>query len=258
MPLTYSEYLKIDPLLKLQNTKSEDHDEMLFIIVHQVYELWFKQILFEMKLLQSRLEEGSGPPALKTLKRILTILKVMVSQVDVIETMTPLEFNSFRSRLESSSGFQSSQFREFEFRLGKRNSRFLEQFEVGSEARNRLEGLMNSKSLFDSFLIYLKNCSYKIEDSAFTQNGRVATDPHPETQKVLLKIYNSDPGTTQICEMLVDLDEGIQEWRYRHVKMVERTIGAKMGTGGSMGAEYLRKTLFTPIFPDLWDIRSQF
>src|SRR5574338_1016234 len=154
---TYSEYLKIDELLRLQQPLSEgpEHDELLFIVIHQVYELWFKQVLHELDYLESLLARRDHARAQHTIKRVLTILKVMVSQIDILETMTPLEFLSFRDRLESGSGFQSYQFREFEFVLGHKNPAALDRYAAGSEHRRRLERRLAAPTLWDSFLHFL-------------------------------------------------------------------------------------------------------
>jgi tryptophan 2,3-dioxygenase len=255
--ITYSSYLKVDELLQLQQPLSDgpEHDEMLFIIIHQVYELWFKQVMHEVDQLSAALARHDTAVSLHTFKRILTILKTMVSQVDILETMTPISFSSFRTRLESSSGFQSYQFREFEFALGHRRKAMIEFHPEGSDARSRLLKRASQPSLYDVFLEYLRGSGYAIpeETPADPYTPRPAS---PAIQEILIHIYRTDPVTTQICERLVDLDEGIQEWRYRHVKMVERTIGTKPGTGGSAGAGYLKSTLFHPLFPDLWAIRA--
>jgi len=252
--LTYTSYLALDEVLGAQRPRSDEHDEILFIVIHQVYELWFKQILHEMGYLQQRLEAGDTPHAVRTLRRILTILKLVVSQIDVLETMTPSQFTSFRARLEASSGFQSAQFRELEAVLGRRDERVFQHYPEGSAARERIANAMARPSLFDSFLRYLVGEGYPLSaERDVTQ----PLQPSPELQQVLLRVYGDDAGAANIAELLVDLDEGVQEWRYRHVKMVERTIGDKTGTGGSAGAAYLRKTLFTPVFPDLWAVRSE-
>ena len=260
MALTYTSYLKIDELLALQQPLSEgpEHDELLFIVIHQVYELWFKQVLHELEHLQRGLESNNEPQALQGLKRIRTILKTMVSQVDILETMTPIQFESFRHRLEASSGFQSAQFRAFEITLGKRAEAVLKPHQPGSAARAMLEERLAQDTVYQSFLKFLKHRGYDIPSDALEPLGATSTQAHPAVQEVLLDVYRTNPSLSQVCELLVDLDEGVQEWRYRHVKMVERTIGAKIGTGGSSGAEYLRKTLFAPLFPDLWLIRSEF
>jgi tryptophan 2,3-dioxygenase len=239
--LTYASYLALDEILGAQKPRSDEHDELLFIIIHQVYELWFKQILYEAEYLQRQLEAGHTAQSTRALRRILTIFKVIVAQIDVLETMTPRQFASFRRRLDAASGFQSAQFRELEAVLGRRDSRVFEHYPEGA-ARDRIAAAMSRPSLFDSFLRYLESHGYA-----------VAGDLEP----MLLQVYRDDSGPATIAEHLVDLDEGVQEWRYRHVKMVERTIGDKPGTGGSSGADYLRSTLFRPMFPALWAIRSE-
>jgi tryptophan 2,3-dioxygenase len=201
---TYSSYLCLDQLLSCQRPATDEHDEMLFIVIHQVYELWFKQILHEAALLQRRLTDGNAAGALHTARRIAKILKTIVGQLDVLETMTPKQFASFRPELGTASGFQSEQFRVIERTLG---------------------------DIYAALLSYL---------------GDTTLD----------EVYAAEGEQAEVCEALVDIDEGIQEWRYRHVMMVQRIIGARAGTGGSSGAEYLRSTLFRPAFPELWEVRG--
>ena len=255
---TYSDYLMLDELLDLQRPKSDgpEHDEMLFIVIHQVYELWFKQVLWEVDYLCDRLDAQDTPRVLHTLNRVLTILKTMVGQIDILETMTPTEFLSFRDRLESASGFESFQFRELEFVLGQKNGSVAERFDAGSDARERLSDRLRQPSLWDCFLHFLSGNDYEIPEDLMIRDVTQPTEESEELQAVLVAVYRDDPELLQVCERLVDLDEGIQEWRYRHVKMVQRTIGTKRGTGGSAGAEYLVRTLFKPLFPDLWAIRT--
>lgn len=257
--LTYSTYLKVDELLDLQRPRSEgpEHDELLFIVIHQVYELWFKQILHELDRVTRLLEADESHRAQHTLKRILTILKVMVGQLDILETMTPLEFLSFRERLEAASGFQSDQFRQLEFLLGRKTTAAITRFPDGSRARAALAERYRQGTLWDAFLRYLSREGYSIPHEAAERDVTAPIEPSPALQQILIRIYREDPKNSELCERLVDLDEGMQEWRYRHVKMVERTIGVKMGTGGSAGAGYLRTTIGEPLFPDLWTIRTQ-
>jgi tryptophan 2,3-dioxygenase len=258
MSVTYSSYLKLDELLACQRPVSEgpEHDEMLFIVIHQVYELWFKQLLHETEHLRRRLEEDRLDDALFTFKRILTILKVLVAQIDILETMTPLGFLSFRSRLEAASGFQSPQFRELEFVLGHRNRKMIVHHE-GTPAAARLAARLAEPSLWDVVVALLGRRGFAVPAS-FAARDRAQPNPDtPELHPVLIDVYRNHHELAALLERLVDLDEGIQEWRYRHVKMVERTIGGKRGTGGSAGAAYLRTTLFQPLFPDLWAIRSE-
>ncbi len=258
MPVTYASYLRLDELLSIQTPRSDgpEHDEMLFIVIHQVYELWFKEVLHELDFLMDRLTANDTPLTQHTFKRILTILKVLVAQIDVLETMTPLNFLSFRERLESGSGFQSFQFRELEFVLGNKRQSAVDHYPPDTAVHARLAARYQAPTLWDAFLTYLAHNGY-------TPRGgepRDVTQPVEASdaiQDMLVRLYRESPPLAQISERMVDLDEGVQEWRYRHVKMVERTIGTKPGTGGSAGAEYLRTTLFKAAFPDLWAIRTR-
>jgi tryptophan 2,3-dioxygenase len=255
--LTYTSYLALDEVLGAQRPRSDEHDELLFIVVHQVYELWFKQMIHELVHAQDLLERDHTAQVLHTLRRVLTILKVVVAQLDVLETMTPRQFTGFRDRLDAASGFQSAQFRELEAVLGRRGPAVLEAYSPASAAHRRLAEAMRRRSLYDSFLRYLATHGYAVPAPALDRDVSKPVERRPELDDVLLAVYTDDAGPAQVCERLVDLDEGLQEWRYRHVKMVERTIGDKAGTGGSSGAAYLRSTLFQPMFPDLWAVRSR-
>ena len=268
--VSYISYLKVDELLTLQQPLSDgpEHDELLFITIHQVYELWFKQILHEVAAAQKSLTAGDTHRSLALLGRVRTIMKTCVSQLDILETMTPLQFNSFRARLTSASGFQSAQFRELEAVLGRRDHAgesadkgsgmgMAEHLIPGSEARARVEAAMLRPSLWDAALHYF-NSRMAMPEIVLQRDVATSWEPNEEVQQVLIELHKSDPEASMVAESLVDFDEGLQEWRYRHVKMVERTIGRKMGSGGSSGAGYLASTLFNPVFPDLWAIRSQF
>lgn len=257
--VTYGSYLAVDELLDLQRPRSAgpEHDEMLFIVIHQVYELWFKQVLHELDHVIALLDAREPHRAQHSLKRILTILKVLVAQLDILETMTPLEFQSFRERLEAASGFQSDQFRQLEFVLGLKSTGAIERFAPGSRARAALEARYARPTLWDAFLRYLATAGFDIPPALLARDVTARVEPSPELQATLIDLYRTDPVHAGMCERLVDLDEGLQEWRYRHVKMVQRTIGARMGTGGSAGSQYLATTLMTPVFPDLWEIRSR-
>jgi tryptophan 2,3-dioxygenase len=257
--VTYNSYLKVDELLSLQQPRSEgpEHDEMLFIVIHQIYELWFKEVLHELDRVVDLLRQDHPHRTQHTLKRVLTILKVMVAQLDILETMTPLEFLSFRSRLEAASGFQSDQFRQVEFVLGRKSDKAVARFPEGSRARAALERRYAAPTLWDAFLEYLARERYPIPAVHLARDVTMPVEPAPAIQEVLIQVYRTDAKNAELCERLVDLDEGFQEWRYRHVKMVERTLGARPGTGGSSGAAYLRTTLGHNLFPDLWEIRSK-
>jgi len=255
-PVTYAGYLRLDQLLSAQQPRSNEHDEMLFIVIHQIYELWFKQLLHELAKLQSQLESGSTTHAMRTLRRTLAILKIVVAQLDVLETMTPTQFTRFRDWLGTSSGFESAQFRELEAVLGRRMRMMTAQYAEGSPERERIEAAMSRPCLFDSFLRYLAGEGYDVPEGMLHRDVGAPIEASAELQQVLKKVYDDDTDATAVCELLVDLDEGMQEWRYHHIKMVERTIGARPGTGGSAGATYLRTTLGNPTFPDLWAMRS--
>jgi tryptophan 2,3-dioxygenase len=255
--LTYTSYLALDEILSAQRPRSDEHDEMLFIVIHQVYELWFKQLLHELRELQAVLDSGHTPHAVRVLRRVLTILKVVVAQIDVLETMTPRQFTSFRARLDASSGFQSAQFRELEAVLGRRDEQAYAHYPSGGRQRANIAAAMARPSVFDSFLTYLKAHGYAVPADLLGRDVSKPAEPSPALQAILLQVYVEDSGPSTVAEHLIDLDEGMQEWRYRHVKMVERTIGTKTGTGGSAGAAYLRTTLFAPVFPDLWAVRSE-
>jgi len=269
--ITYTNYLKVDELLELQQPLSDgpEHDELLFITIHQVYELWFKQLLHEAEALQSSLEKGDSHRSLSLLGRMRTIMKTCVAQLDILETMTPLQFNSFRGRLSSASGFQSAQFRELEAVLGRRDPAgqdaeagsgmaMAAHLIPGSTARNKVEAAMKRRGLYDSALVYFDSRGHKMPKEVLGRDVSSPYESNEQVQEALLAAHRNDPEANMVGEALVDLDEGFQEWRYRHVKMVERTIGAKMGTGGSSGVGYLASTLFRPVFADLWAIRSKF
>jgi tryptophan 2,3-dioxygenase len=260
MSLTYNSYLKVDELLDLQQLKSnpQEHDEMLFIIIHQTYELWFKQILHEVNLFRAQLEQNATWASMKTMRRVLTILKTLVSQVDILETMTPLGFNQFRGFLESSSGFQSVQFRELEILCGLRSPHMLLIHPEGSPYRSRLEERMNEPTVWETFIKMLSQRGFNVIAPMRENDRGLVFNPSSHNQDVLIQIMKNDPELSMLSELLVDFDEGLQEWRYRHVKMVERTIGTREGTGGSDGVEYLKRTLHQHVFPDLWAIRARF
>jgi tryptophan 2,3-dioxygenase len=248
--LTYSTYLRLDELLSCQRPLTESHDELLFIIIHQVYELWFKEILHEAARLQDTLEAGDGAAALATARRIAKVLKTMVGQMDVLETMTPRQFASFRPELGSSSGFQSIQFRYLEAVLGRRDFSRAVIDPVLAE-------IMASRPVFDSLLRFLAAAGWDVPADVLNRDPREPWTSDSRIQELFAEVYERSDEPAEVCEALVDIDEGVQEWRYRHVKMVERIIGAKMGTGGSAGSSYLRSTLFRPTFPDLWEVRSR-
>jgi tryptophan 2,3-dioxygenase len=259
MSLTYADYLHLDRLLKLQVPRSQppEHDEMIFIVVHQVYELWFKLQLHELEKIKEDFRAGNTYGAIATFKRVRTIMKVMVEQIDIIETLTPTSFNSFRDRLDTASGFQSYQFREFEFVLGYKRAEMLRFFPPGSPGHEALRRRLQEPSVVDAFYTFLERHGVTIPPELRDRDLTLPSAPNEAVEDGILRLYKTEPDLLILFELMTDFDEGIQEWRYRHIKLVERSIGSKRGTGGSLGVDFLKKSLFHPIFPDLWGIRHK-
>ena len=258
--LNYASYLHLEEMLQLQEPRSTpaEHDETLFIIIHQVYELWFKQILHELDRAGARFRRGNLWGVIDTLKRVRMILKTLVGQIDILETMTPSSFVSFRDRLDTSSGFQSTQFREIEFRLGIKREAILKYLPEGLHGRDAAMTRYNEPSIADDFHAFLALQGLDIPAEMLDREPGQRHEGDPRIEEALLKAHEEQPELNMLFETLLDIDEGLQEWRYRHVQLVRRTIGDKTGTGGSPGVEYLKKTIFEPAFPDLWAIRASF
>jgi tryptophan 2,3-dioxygenase len=246
--LTYSSYLKVNELLALQKPLSEPvaHDELLFIVIHQVYELWFKQVLFELDTIALHLKQSDVIKCLRRLERVSEIFRVLISQVDILETMTPVEFNRFRSHLNPASGFQSLQFRELELLCGSDPEEYSKFLDLNPEWKNKLDSRLGKPTLRQAFFSYLRS------------EGVAQTDDL--IRAAILEVYlDTAPDSTlrSLCEGLIKLDEQVALWRFRHVQMVERMIGMKPGTGGSLGVAYLKTTLKKRFFPELWEARTQ-
>jgi tryptophan 2,3-dioxygenase len=259
MSLTYASYLHLDELLSLQQPRSDppEHDETLFIIAHQAYELWFKLQLHELEKICADFRNNHLYGAIATFKRVRTIMKVMVEQIDILETLTPMSFSSFRDRLETASGFQSSQFREFEFLLGYKRADMLRYQEPGTPGQERVQRRLREPSVVDAFYVFLSLQGVAIPASLRQRDPALPTEPNEVVEDGILRLYKTKPDLEILFELMTDFDEGFQEWRYRHIKLVERSIGSKKGTGGSLGVEFLKKSLFHPVFPDLWAIRHK-
>lgn len=262
---TYGNYLKVPELLALQHRLSEPphHDEMLFIIVHQVHELWFKQALHELEAIRAALDEDRPLAALKSWKRVHSIQRVLLSQIDVLETMTPAEFNAFRSILKPASGFQSMQFREIEFLSGGGDPRVLSHM-TPDDGLDRARARLGEPTIYQAFLGLLSRRGFDVPEAMRTVDGSPAqsAEPDPAVTEAFRRIYEravTSPENYELyllCEAFIDYDELFLHWRERHVRMVERTIGMKQGTGGSAGAPYLRGTLGRKFFPELWEVRT--
>jgi tryptophan 2,3-dioxygenase len=258
-PLTYASYLDLEKLLSLQKPRSSppEHDETLFIIIHQTYELWFKQVLHEFDKIKRDFSAGDLFGAIHTFKRVRTIMKVLVAQVDILETMTSSSFSSFRDRLETASGFQSVQFREVEFTLGYKRASTVNYLKPDFPGYDHLNQLLRERSIVDHFYDFLETRGAEIPADLKNRDVTQPNGPDERVQKEILRLYKNSPECSILFELMTDFDEGLQEWRYRHVKLVERTIGAKKGTGGSPGVPFLKESLFKPVFHDLWAIRHE-
>jgi tryptophan 2,3-dioxygenase len=247
--LTYGSYLRIDELLELQHVRSDPphHDELLFIIIHQVYELWFRQMLHEIEAAMRNLATGELLKVSKQFRRIHAIQRLLEQQVDVLETMTPQDFNAFREGLNPASGFQSAQFREIEFLCGSQKTGYLKYLEPTSAERERLERRLIEPTLYDQLKALLLRRGFAVDTSlALIASFRTIYE-HEEEHYALYVLL----------EEFIEFDERMLLWRGRHVRMVERMIGMKTGTGGSLGARYLNTTLDKRFFPELWAVRTE-
>jgi len=259
MALTYWSYLQLEKVLDSQRPQSDpaEHDEILFIVIHQTYELWFKLLLHELDKVKRDFTASDLYGAIHTFKRARTVMKTLVQQVDILETMTPMSFTSFRDRLDTASGFQSALFRELEFSLGYKRPDMLVHVPAGAPRRAEIERRLSGPSVMEHFYDFLEKRGATIPPELRAKPPTQGTTPHVAIQDAIFDLYKKHADVAILFELMTDFDEGLQEWRYRHIKLVERTIGAKKGTGGSLGVEFLKESLFKPIFPDLWAIRHR-
>ena len=258
--MTYARYLGLDTLLTSQHPLSDQHDEMLFVVIHQTKELWLKQIIHEIRFAQAQVRSGALVPAYKSLARVSRIQSVMTQSWDILATMTPSDYTSFRNQLGTSSGFQSAQFREVEYRLGLKDANFLSFHAERPEALAALEEALEAPSLYDDALAQLAAAGFDIPTSVLTRDFSQPYQPSAEVEAAWLAVYR-DTGRWwelyQLAEKLVDLDDALLTWRHKHVLTVERIIGGKRGTGGTAGVAYLQKTLERRCFPELWTLRTK-
>ena len=245
--MTYADYLKLDSLLSAQAPLSELHDEMLFIVIHQTKELWFKQMLHELGLATGLIRSDQFAAAGKALARIGRIQAVLTLSWDVLATLTPVDYSAFRDVLGTASGFQSAQFREFEFRLGIKDAQFLDLHERGSAGHDRLIAALAEPSLWDEANSALARAGFALNGSS--DSIRAGWTLVYRDSETWFELY-------ALAEKLVDLDDALAGWRHKHVLTVTRIIGGKMGTGGSEGAAYLHTTLTKRAFPELWALRT--
>ena len=258
--MTYGEYLALDRILSAQHPISEHHDELLFVIIHQAKELWLKQIIHELRLAKSLIRADSLIQVHKSLSRVSRIQAVMTLSWDVLATMTPADYTSFRDVLGSSSGFQSAQFREFEYLLGLKDGGHLRFQEEGSAAYGALMEALHQPSLWDDANAALARAGFALPAEALDRDWSKPHEPSPEIESAWADVYRNTERwwpLYQLAEKLVDIDDSLATWRHKHVVTVERIIGLKRGTGGTAGVAYLRSTLGKRAFPELWALRTR-
>lgn len=247
-PLSYNKYLKVKELIQLQETLSEpaSHDELLFIIIHQTYELWFKQLLHELDASCEWIRQGRIFRANHSLRGVVSIEKILVTQIHILESMAPIGFLEFRDKLNPASGFQSMQFRELEFSSGAKDEKILNSFKNDEFAFERLSKRFNSPSLADEFWAFIgrQGLATKTYDERIAATVEIIAHPEKYAEIYLMQ------------DLLIEHDELIIAWRYNHIQMVERMLGMKRGTGGSEGVGYLTTTLKKKFFPELWEART--
>lgn len=259
--MTYAGYLRLDRLLSSQHPLSDPphHDEMLFIIIHQTTELWFKLVVHELRAAIGLIRDDDLEHSFKILARIKHIQAQLIDQWSVLATLTPSEYSQFRGVLGTSSGFQSAQYRTVEFLLGNKDERMVEMHRHDAAAVGELRAAIETPSIYDEFLRHLHRRGLPIPAEVVTRD---VTKPHERHLGVVgaLKVIYEDPKTHwdayEMCEKLVDVEESFAHWRFRHMKVVERVIGYKMGTGGSSGVAFLRKMIDHRFFPELWEVRT--
>jgi len=247
--MAYADYLKLDSLLSAQQPLSDLHDEMLFIVIHQTKELWMKQMLHELRLAVSLLEKDRFAEAYKAMARISRIQSVMTLSWDVLSTLTPVDYLKFRDVLGTSSGFQSAQFREIEFRLGLKEPNFVNHYPEGSPERARLQQALAEPSLREAAIGAIGRAGFDLGDRSVQALGAAWLEIYRDADR-WFELY-------ELAEKLVDIDDALAGWRHKHVLTVERIIGNRPGTGGSAGAPYLRATLEKRVFPELWALRTE-
>lgn len=260
-PLSYNKYLRVQDLINLQDCLSTPahHDELLFITVHQAYELWFKQVLHELDAAMVLMEEDHIPSATRAIRRVVEIEKLLVNQIHILEGMTPISFLAFRDQLNPASGFQSMQFREIEFSSGLKDKNILREFSSDEFASERLEARMSRPSLADCFYRVLQRRGLNAPLTAADADSAQQKKAYGERTRAVLEVlthFEERYEEFQLAEALLEHDEYFALWRSHHIKMVERMVGAKRGTGGSEGIGYLKTTLDKKFFPELWEART--
>jgi tryptophan 2,3-dioxygenase len=258
--LGYAQYLQLDAVLSAQRPRTAAHDELLFIIQHQATELWIKLVLHELHTASDLIDADDLGPAFKSFARVERVMQGLISSWDVLSTMTPADYTAFRAALDTSSGFQSFQFRELEFVLGNRDAVYLEPFRHEPERFDRLEAVMHQPSLYDRVVRLLGRRGLPVDAALVDRDWSAKYQPHRSVVDAWLTVYR-EPDTHwdlyELAEDLLDLEDAMRQWRLRHVTTVERIIGLKTGTGGTAGVPYLRERLQLVLFPELWDVRTE-
>ena len=260
--MSYGGYLRLDLLLAAQQPLSDppQHDEMLFIIQHQTSELWLKLLVHELRSARDLVAADDLSPALKRMARVKHIQRVLTDQWSVLATLTPSEYAEIRPFLASSSGFQSAQYREVEFLLGNKDRDMVQVFKHDPDTQSALSALLAEPSLYDEFLRYLHRHGYAVPAEMVERDWSVPHSLSPEVVDVFAGVY-ADPAhhwiVYETCEELVDMEDNFQQWRFRHLQVVQRTIGGRVGTGGSSGVSFLRRALDITFFPELFEVRSR-
>ncbi len=260
--MTYNDYLKVPELLSLQQRQSDPahHDEMLFIIIHQAYELWFKLIIHELDSAMDHMRRGEVLRARHFVHRCVEVLKVLVSQIHILETMQPVEFLQFRDRLTPASGFQSMQFREVEFMSGLKEPRYLQFFKNRPDLQAILQARLDGPDLRSRFYDLLKSLGFDLPEGASELERAGDAAVCEKILSALIPIYRNPQDNLPLyllTESLIELDQFLGLWREHHVRVVERVIGFKKGTGGSSGVDYLRATTTKKSFPLVWEVRTR-
>lgn len=259
-PITYAGYLGLDRLLSAQHPTTDRHDELLFIVIHQTKELWLKEIIHEVQLAKRLVRSGEVEPAYKALARVSRIQTIMTLSWDVLATMTPADYLSFRGGLGTSSGFQSWQFRTLEYLLGLKDASFLAFQDEGTAAMAELKGALEAPSLYDDAISQLAAHGLEVPADVLNRDVTQPYAPSPAVEDAWLAVYRDTKRyweLYQLAEKLVDLDDALLTWRHKHILTVERIIGGKRGTGGTEGASYLQRTLQRRGFPELWTLRTR-
>ncbi|UOR11096.1 tryptophan 2,3-dioxygenase [Halobacillus amylolyticus] len=257
--MTYGEYLNLDQLLSAQNRLSKHHDEMLFIIIHQVSELWMKLTLHELRAAIDTIREGDIQEALKMLSRVSKIQTQIIHAWDVLSTLTPAEYVQFRDDLGQASGFQSYQYRMVEFALGYKTPHVLKIYEKDPELHKELRSAYEAPGIYDAAIEKLDEAGFEINKDLINRDFTTIYQSDSSVETAWQEVYKDVDkywDLYQLGEKLVDIEDWFQQWRFRHMKTVERIIGHKSGTGGSSGVSYLKKVLDHRFFPELWDIRT--